>query len=86
MSAKLRRSDYTTEVIGCVDIYYLVLPLVLVEFRLGVLHGFLFQFLRQLFDREPREPAQHELLQRVVYEFVLVLVCMAIKYNVTLLR
>lgn len=53
---------------------YLVFFLVFVEFGFWIFHGFLFQFLRQLFHGKPRKPAKHELLQRVVNKFVLILV------------
>lgn len=51
----------------------LVLPLILVHLGYRVLYALLLQPLRQLRDGKPRRAAHHELLERVVYEFVLFL-------------
>lgn len=50
-----------------------ILALVRVHLGERILEAFLLQPLRQLLHRKPRIAADNELLQRVVYEFVLVL-------------
>lgn len=57
----------------CLFADLLVLPLVLVYLGQRVLHALLLQSLRQFCHRKPGCTAHDELLQRVVYEFVLFL-------------
>lgn len=53
----------------------LVLSLILVHLGYRILHALLLQSLRQFGHGKPRCAAHDELLQRVVYEFVLFLSC-----------
>lgn len=51
----------------------LILPLIFIHLSYWVFYTFLLETLRQFRDRKPRGTAHHELLQRIVYEFILFL-------------
>lgn len=51
----------------------LIFPLIFIHLSYWVFYTFLLETLRQFRDRKPRRTAHHELLQRIVHEFILFL-------------